>query len=162
MIVRAVLRVKVCFTIVAIIEFLPFRCRGLHANSSLCATVLIYTGQRRARTRALSVNASVRQTDSSAAWGACRRIPLQTLVSQCAVSQVTNALLRPTRLSVPQQCAAQGASIALSSCASCAAATDACTEACQRGVCTNMHQVPAWNDACLKRCTTECTRGRTF
>ena len=23
-------------------------------------------------------------------------------------------------------------------------------------------QVPAWNDACLKRCTSECARGRTF
>ena len=42
------------------------------------------------------------------------------------------------------------------------AAVDACTEACQRAVCTNTHQVPAWNDACLKRCTSECTRGRTF
>ncbi|KAK9795212.1 hypothetical protein WJX73_001275 [Symbiochloris irregularis] len=39
-------------------------------------------------------------------------------------------------------------------------ATDACTEACQRAVCTSLHQVPAWNDACLKRCTTECLRGR--
>ncbi|KAK9817079.1 hypothetical protein WJX72_009216 [[Myrmecia] bisecta] len=37
---------------------------------------------------------------------------------------------------------------------------DACTEACQRAVCTNTHQVPAWNDACLKRCQTECLRGR--
>ena len=40
------------------------------------------------------------------------------------------------------------------------AAQDACNEACQRAVCTNLHQVPAWNDACLKRCTTECLRGR--
>ena len=37
---------------------------------------------------------------------------------------------------------------------------DACAEACQRAVCASPHQVPAWNDACLKRCTTECTRGR--
>ena len=37
---------------------------------------------------------------------------------------------------------------------------DACAEACQRAVCASLHQVPAWNDACLKRCTTECTRGR--
>ncbi|KAK9866692.1 hypothetical protein WJX84_004268 [Apatococcus fuscideae] len=28
---------------------------------------------------------------------------------------------------------------------------DACVDACQRAVCANMHQVPAWNDACLKR-----------
>lgn len=61
------------------------------------------------------------------------------------------------------------------------AATDACTEACQRAVCLNTHQVcapalcwtrctltvprttqvPAWNDQCLKRCTLECQRGRT-
>jgi len=41
-------------------------------------------------------------------------------------------------------------------------AQDACTEACQQAVCTNMHQVPAWNDACLKRCTAECMRGRSF
>eukprot|EP00884_Botryococcus_braunii_P014645 jgi/Botrbrau1/23181/Bobra.0041s0031.1 len=39
--------------------------------------------------------------------------------------------------------------------------TDSCTEACQRAVCMNMHQVPAWNDACLKRCTAECMKGRT-
>ena len=37
---------------------------------------------------------------------------------------------------------------------------DSCTESCQRVVCMNMHQVPAWNDQCLKRCTTECQRGR--
>ena len=60
------------------------------------------------------------------------------------------------------------------------AGTDACTEACQRAVCVNTHQVrfaafanavahqpclasqvPAWNDQCLKRCTLECQRGRT-
>ena len=35
---------------------------------------------------------------------------------------------------------------------------DACTEACQRAVCSGTHQVPAWNDACLKRCSTECVR----
>lgn len=37
---------------------------------------------------------------------------------------------------------------------------DACTDACQRAVCTNMHQVPAWNEACQKRCTAECLRGK--
>jgi len=37
---------------------------------------------------------------------------------------------------------------------------DSCTESCQRVVCMNMHQVPAWNDQCLKRCTTECQKGR--
>ena len=37
---------------------------------------------------------------------------------------------------------------------------DACGEACQRAVCASLHQVPAWNDACLKRCATECARGR--
>jgi len=45
-------------------------------------------------------------------------------------------------------------------CARVRAALDACNEACQRAVCTNLHQVPAWNDACLKRCTAECLRGR--
>lgn len=40
------------------------------------------------------------------------------------------------------------------------AASDSCQDACQRAVCMNMHQVPAWNEACLKRCTTECERGR--
>ena len=44
----------------------------------------------------------------------------------------------------------------------CCAAQDACTEACQQAVCTDVHQVPAWNDACLKRCTAECMRGRSF
>ena len=44
----------------------------------------------------------------------------------------------------------------------CPAATDACTEACQKTVCTNMQQVPAWNDSCLQRCTAECLRGRSF
>lgn len=38
---------------------------------------------------------------------------------------------------------------------------DACTDACQRAVCTTMHQVPAWNDNCLSRCSNECQRGRT-
>ncbi|CAD7697487.1 unnamed protein product [Ostreobium quekettii] len=38
---------------------------------------------------------------------------------------------------------------------------DACTDACQRAVCINMHQVPAWNEACVTRCTNECLRGRT-
>jgi hypothetical protein len=42
-----------------------------------------------------------------------------------------------------------------------AAAVDCCTEACQRSVCVNAHNVPAWNDACLKKCTTECLRGRS-
>ena len=38
---------------------------------------------------------------------------------------------------------------------------DACTEACQQAVCTSMHQVPAWNEACISRCSTECQkRGR--
>eukprot|EP00898_Chlorokybus_atmophyticus_P002892 jgi/Chlat1/3603/Chrsp234S00260 len=35
---------------------------------------------------------------------------------------------------------------------------DAWTEACQRSVCVNPHQIPAWNDACLKRCTQELHR----
>ena len=37
---------------------------------------------------------------------------------------------------------------------------DSCTESCQRVVCMNMHQVPSWNDQCLKRCTLECQKGR--
>ena len=37
---------------------------------------------------------------------------------------------------------------------------DACTEACAKAVCVNQHQVPAWNDACLKRCAAECLKGR--
>ena len=40
------------------------------------------------------------------------------------------------------------------------AGVDACEDACQRAVCLNMHQVPAWNDACLRKCTSECVRGR--
>ena len=43
----------------------------------------------------------------------------------------------------------------------CVAAADACTAACQQTVCTNMHQVPAWNDSCLQRCTAECLRSRS-
>lgn len=39
-------------------------------------------------------------------------------------------------------------------------AHDACVEACQRSVCSIPHQVPAWNEACLKRCTAECMKGR--
>ncbi|PSC76408.1 hypothetical protein C2E20_0054 [Micractinium conductrix] len=38
---------------------------------------------------------------------------------------------------------------------------DACTDACQRAVCTTVHQVPAWNEDCLKHCRLECQRGRT-
>lgn len=38
---------------------------------------------------------------------------------------------------------------------------DACTDACQRAVCATVHQVPAWNDNCLSRCSSECQRGRT-
>ena len=38
---------------------------------------------------------------------------------------------------------------------------DACTEACQRSVCSLPHTVPAWQDQCNKRCTQECLRGRT-
>jgi hypothetical protein len=37
---------------------------------------------------------------------------------------------------------------------------DACIEACQKAVCSNMHQVPAWNEGCLSRCTAECRRKR--
>lgn len=37
---------------------------------------------------------------------------------------------------------------------------DACVEACQRAVCSQLHQVPDWNDQCLKRCSTECLKGR--
>jgi len=40
-------------------------------------------------------------------------------------------------------------------------ALDSCTEACQQAVCTSMHQVPAWNEACITRCSTECQRGRS-
>ncbi|GMH43903.1 hypothetical protein BSKO_11837 [Bryopsis sp. KO-2023] len=41
-------------------------------------------------------------------------------------------------------------------------AGDACSDACQRAVCANMHQVPAWNEACTTRCTNECMKGRTI
>ncbi|GLI65682.1 hypothetical protein VaNZ11_009289 [Volvox africanus] len=37
-------------------------------------------------------------------------------------------------------------------------AVDACTEACQRAVCVTPSTVPAWNEACTKRCTAECIR----
>ncbi|KAF5838369.1 hypothetical protein DUNSADRAFT_2979 [Dunaliella salina] len=35
---------------------------------------------------------------------------------------------------------------------------DACTDACQRTACANAHHVPAWNDACLQRCASECMK----
>ncbi|XP_073525820.1 uncharacterized protein [Phyllobates terribilis] len=35
---------------------------------------------------------------------------------------------------------------------------DACTDACARTVCVNQHQVPNWNDICLRRCQTECLK----
>ncbi|WOK92132.1 hypothetical protein Cni_G00823 [Canna indica] len=35
---------------------------------------------------------------------------------------------------------------------------DACTDACARTVCVNQHQVPNWNDICLKRCQSECLK----
>ncbi|XP_041009645.1 uncharacterized protein At5g64816 isoform X1 [Juglans microcarpa x Juglans regia] len=31
---------------------------------------------------------------------------------------------------------------------------DACADACARTVCVNQHQVPNWNDVCLRRCQT--------
>ena len=40
------------------------------------------------------------------------------------------------------------------------AAVDACRDACNRVVCNNMHQVPAWNEACESRCSAECQKGR--
>lgn len=42
----------------------------------------------------------------------------------------------------------------------CGAAVDACRDACNRVVCSNMHQVPAWNEACESRCSAECQKGR--
>ncbi|XP_060199050.1 uncharacterized protein At5g64816-like [Lycium barbarum] len=35
---------------------------------------------------------------------------------------------------------------------------DACADACARTVCVNQHQVPNWNDICLKSCQSECLR----
>ncbi|KAG6482354.1 uncharacterized protein At5g64816-like [Zingiber officinale] len=35
---------------------------------------------------------------------------------------------------------------------------DACADACARTVCVNQHQVPNWNDICMKRCQSECLR----
>ncbi|KAK8930632.1 hypothetical protein KSP39_PZI017054 [Platanthera zijinensis] len=35
---------------------------------------------------------------------------------------------------------------------------DACTDACARTVCVNQHQVPNWNDICLRRCQNECLK----
>ncbi|KMZ67712.1 hypothetical protein ZOSMA_25G01010 [Zostera marina] len=35
---------------------------------------------------------------------------------------------------------------------------DACAEACARTVCVNQHQVPNWNDICLRRCQSECLK----
>ncbi|WOL13895.1 hypothetical protein Cni_G22675 [Canna indica] len=35
---------------------------------------------------------------------------------------------------------------------------DACADACVRTVCSNQHQVPNWNDVCLKRCQSECLK----
>jgi hypothetical protein len=41
-----------------------------------------------------------------------------------------------------------------------ASSRDACAEACQRAVCSVPHRVPAWNDACVRRCAAECLKGR--
>ncbi|KAL2528181.1 hypothetical protein Fot_20782 [Forsythia ovata] len=35
---------------------------------------------------------------------------------------------------------------------------DACSDACARTVCVNQHQVPNWNDVCLRRCQSECLK----
>ncbi|WRX31233.1 hypothetical protein QQP08_023720 [Theobroma cacao] len=35
---------------------------------------------------------------------------------------------------------------------------DACADVCARTVCVNQHQVPNWNDSCLRRCQSECLR----
>ncbi|KZV55683.1 hypothetical protein F511_28428 [Dorcoceras hygrometricum] len=35
---------------------------------------------------------------------------------------------------------------------------DACSDACARTVCINQHQVPNWNDVCLRRCQNECLK----
>lgn len=35
---------------------------------------------------------------------------------------------------------------------------DACADACARTVCVNQHQVPNWNDVCLRRCQSECLK----
>ncbi|KAK9713976.1 hypothetical protein RND81_06G062700 [Saponaria officinalis] len=35
---------------------------------------------------------------------------------------------------------------------------DACTDACVRTVCVNQHQLPNWNDICLRRCQSECLK----
>ncbi len=40
-------------------------------------------------------------------------------------------------------------------------ATDACVDACARVACTAGHGVPGWNEKCLRRCASECARGRT-
>ncbi|KAG2450286.1 hypothetical protein HYH02_004794 [Chlamydomonas schloesseri] len=37
-------------------------------------------------------------------------------------------------------------------------AQDACTDACARAVCVSASHVPAWNDACIRRCNAECLR----
>ncbi|MQL89651.1 hypothetical protein Taro_022225 [Colocasia esculenta] len=37
-------------------------------------------------------------------------------------------------------------------------AVDVCTDACARAVCVNQHQVPNWNDICLRRCQSECLK----
>lgn len=35
---------------------------------------------------------------------------------------------------------------------------DACSDACARTVCVDQHQVPNWNDVCLRRCQSECLK----
>ncbi|XP_050916628.1 uncharacterized protein At5g64816-like [Lathyrus oleraceus] len=35
---------------------------------------------------------------------------------------------------------------------------DACDDACAHTVCVNQHQVPSWNDICLRRCQSECLK----
>lgn len=35
---------------------------------------------------------------------------------------------------------------------------DACADACMRSVCSNVHNIPNWNEICIHRCQTECAR----
>ncbi|XP_042491867.1 uncharacterized protein At5g64816-like [Macadamia integrifolia] len=34
----------------------------------------------------------------------------------------------------------------------------ACIDACARTVCVNQHQIPNWNDVCLRKCQNECLK----
>jgi hypothetical protein len=132
-----------------------------------CVAVLLRAADARALLKQLT------RAAAGAGMHACFRSRRATPASPCAACQVSECVpaavvamngcgrrcqphhtlavhvTRPPAASPPAPCVAWRQ-----------AAPDACTDACQRAVCSIPHQVPAWNDSCLKRCTAECLKGR--